>query len=285
VKVGGGVKWSEDAWKRAALAWESHGRENHLLFPSPQAETNTTELAENCAKRYGIQLGMHPPVLRDEELNARQRDELNAYKFMFEYGFYRTLSNFPHHYNRSFVESNPETVACRKLFDRAEQLTLAGSPTPALALYLTPMEAPAWRGRKLSPLDAWRELVLLKNKEYRRDSYTQEQTAEYQIRFMLLYNRFTGKRLKEDVGRMAPVLPLVPKFTHDTFRPPVFEGPFDRTDPEGHPLIPEMQMDLTLERMHLPRLRKREFTPPPGMRPGMRPGAPPGRLPPPTARP
>src|SRR5262249_25674565 len=195
VKVGGGVKWSENAWKRAKQAWESHGRENHLLFPSAAAEDRMRQLAERFTKRHGLQPGRPAPT-REEEMTAEQREEAHASRFLSEYEFYRNLSNFPHHHNRSFVESNPETVACRKLFSRAEQLTLAGSPTQALALYRTPIETAAWRGRKLSPLDAWRELVLLKNKDYRRDSFTQEQTAEYQIRYVLVYNRFDGKTLK-----------------------------------------------------------------------------------------
>ena len=65
---------------------------------------------------------------------------------MFEYVFYRRVSNFAHHHLRTRVEANPEsTVACRKLFYRADELNLAGSPTQAAGdVHQTPVESPAW---------------------------------------------------------------------------------------------------------------------------------------------
>jgi hypothetical protein len=277
VKVGGGIKWSEEAWKRAHAAWEKNGRENHLVI-SVAEEENIRDDATRFAARYGRQLGQPPPAVREEELSPEEKRQYDAAKFLFEYDFYRRLTNFAHHYNRAFMESHPETVACRKMFYKAEQLNLAGSPTAALNVYQTAVDVPAWRdlagkraerekvpARNLNPLEAWRE-VLLGNKEFRRDPNTQELTAEYQIRYLLVYNRFDGKKLKEDLGRMAAVLPLVPKFTQDMFRPPVFEGPFDIEDSEGYPLIEEHYKDITMDRLRFPRKRVTSTpakTPPP----------------------
>jgi hypothetical protein len=91
---------------------------------------------------------------------------------------------------------------------------------------------------------------------------------------MLLFNRFEGKTLKENLGRAAAVLPLVPKFTHDTFRPPIFVGPFEMTDSEGVPLIPELVIDRLLDRMRLPTRRTKKPSTPPTMGMPTRPPAP-----------
>ena len=102
----------------------------------------------------------------------------------------------------------------------------------------------------------WRDLVLMRNKKFRRDNLMQEASADYELRYMLLYNKLEGKKLKKELGEMAAVLPLVPKFTPDTFNPPVFAGPLDRLDDEGLPLIEERHMDLAIDRMRLPKRQK-----------------------------
>jgi hypothetical protein len=266
-RYGGGKKWSLEAWRRSFRAWQSHGEENLLLFPTAADEQNMRDKAERFAKKRNLPPGGSPPPFREEDMNREEREEFLAAKFMFEYDFYRRVSNFPHHYNRSMMEQREETVACRKLFYQAEQLDLAGSPQPALDLYRTPIEVPSvegWRGRKLSPLDAWRELVLMKNKEFRRDSFAQEQSAEYELRYLRLHNRFDGRKLKEEVAKAAAVLPLVPKMTPDDFRAPVLPGPFDVNDDEGQPLVDESSRDTVLERVGLGR-RRQMSQPPPGV--------------------
>ncbi len=256
VKVGGGTKWSEEAWRNAALAWKKHGEENHLLFPGPSAEANKRKLAEDFAKHRGLTPYAPVPKLREAELSPEEKEEYEAARWMFEYNAYRQVSNFAHQFVRATVEALPETVACRKMFYKAEKQNLEYNLAQALAEYRTPVELPAGSGRKLSPLDAWRELVLLKNKDYRRDNFLQENTAEIQVHYILLFNKLDGKKLKEDIGRAATLLPLVPKFTHDTFRAPVFEGPFDVADSEGVPLIDDRHIDTVLTRMRLPTRRR-----------------------------
>ena len=67
VKVGGGVKWSEDAWKRAAQAWREHGEQNHLIFPSEAAEERMRELARRFHKKHGLSEDARPPTLREDK--------------------------------------------------------------------------------------------------------------------------------------------------------------------------------------------------------------------------
>jgi hypothetical protein len=257
--------------------------------------------------------------VRDADLSDEEQKQFHAAKWMFEYDFYRQVSNFAHHYNRTQVEAMPETVACRKMFYLAEVKNLEGSPLPSLNIYLTPVQIPGagdWERRKLSPLEAWRDLVLMKNKNFRRDTFIQEQTAEIQVRFMRLYNRaedilngrlaivdsavwalasphtnvadtslalwmtrqrltrYGGRALKEKIGAAATLLPLAPKFTNDTFGPPVFLGPFEISDSEGVPLFSDQIFDQILDRMHLPPRRPRPTGPPPGMGPGRMPRTP-----------
>jgi hypothetical protein len=266
VRVGGGREWSLDAWRRAAAAWDRHGRENHLLFPTAAAEQRERDLAERFASRYGQKVGFQPPRLREEDMSKAEKEEYQAARYMAEYQFYRQVSNFAHHHLRTQVEARPETVEARKLLWKAEEAYNAGNGAAAIKAYTTPVASKAWPGRTLSPLQAWRDLVLAPNKAFRRDSNTQETSAEYQLRYQMLWNRQDGKKLKEDLGRMAPALPLMPKFTDATFRPLVFQGPFDRTDDEGVPLIEKAQKDRVLDRMHLPR-PKDPLAPPPNAKP------------------
>ena len=126
-KVGGGVKWSEDAWKRSAQAWKKHGDDNHLLFPTEAAEQTKRDLADRFCKRHNVKPETNPPKLREDDMTPTEREEYRAAKYMFEYMFYRRVSNFEHHFVRTQVEQLPETVACRKLLYQAEVLNMTGS--------------------------------------------------------------------------------------------------------------------------------------------------------------
>ena len=249
---GKGVNWSGDAWARARAAWQKHAEENHLIFASPAAEQNERDLAMAFATMYRIPLYSPPPFLAESQLTATQLRQYQAAKFMYEFEFYRTLTNFKHHSVRSTVEALPETVQCRKLFYKAEQANLDGSPHVALRIYGTPVEFDFASGekRKLDPLSAWRE-ILIQNKDFRRDGFIQEASAEIQTRYMLAWNKTTGVILKNNLVKAAPLLPLVPVFNRDTFRPPITQGPFDIDDNEGVPLIEPAQKGRVLERLGL----------------------------------
>jgi hypothetical protein len=289
VVIGGGPRWSYVAWGKALNAWKAHGEHNHLILELSD-EDNKRRLAEQFAKRYRIAPNGAPPPLRQEDLRTREeRDQYEAAQFLFEYTFYRNVSNFPHHWNRALVEALPETIACRKYFFKADQAYLRGERAEALDLYSPPkgVADPAWGSymirdpktgerRPPTPLEAWRDLVLLKNKDYRRDSFTQETSAEVQIRYLRVFNAQKGKGLKKEVGKLAAFLPLVPKFGYERPRQPIVPGPFEVNDGEGTPLITEAVMDTVLERLGLSRRGRPAERPPMGPMGPMRPATPPG---------
>jgi hypothetical protein len=282
--IGGTKRWSLDMWRRAKATWEEHGHANHLLFPDPAAEQSKRELAKRFwrwrlftnklttsedEREIEVMLTANPPPLRPESLDEDRRREYEAARYMFEYNTYRYMSNFPHHYQRALVEQKEETVATRELFYRAELLNFQGSPKPALKVYEAPVKLAAFGTRAYSPLEAWKRLVLLADghKEFRRDSFTQEQTAEYGIRYLRLYNRVKGRDLKEKLAKVAGLIPLAPRTTPERFRAPIVPGPFEVNDDEGVPLVSEKVIDLVLGRMGL---RQRTVRTP-------RPMGPPGR--------
>jgi hypothetical protein len=280
VKVGGGVKWSQRAWERAFDAWDTHGKENHLLFDSPQAEANTEKAAQAFYSRVGMPPRSLPPTLDTSQMAPQEKEEYEAAQFLFEYDFYRRVSNFAHHHNRCLVERRPETVATRKLFALAERQYLAGKPhAQVLAIYtdeitperavkdrtLEPLvavdpeapEGPGGKKKYLNLLRAWRFLVLARNKEFRRDPYIQEQTAEYQTNYLWVDNRVNGAALKANLVKVAPLLPLVPSLDPKLARPPVVAGPFDNiVDEDGKEYLTDEAVERVIERLGLPARRR-----------------------------
>ncbi len=261
--------WSREAWTRAAAAWRDTGERNRLLFRDAAEEQNMRENGARFASKYNLGANGAPPVLRDEDLPTQQdRDEYNAARFMFEYEFYRNLSNFPYHYHRALVEMRDETIVCRKRFAQAELLQL-GSPIQAIELYSKPRLEPnidVWSEKPMSTLEAWRDLVLLKHKEFRRDNLNQEQTAEYEIRYLDLFDRLEGGSIRRNLVRMFEVLPMIPPASKDRFKASLINGPLNVNDDEGVPLISSMFRDTVLERMGL--MVRPSVAPPEGARPG-----------------
>jgi hypothetical protein len=299
VKVGGGHPWSLDAWAKARNAWNEHGQRNHLVFRSPADEKNMRDrarafwrkfrfpgkkaLSAEEEKRVEADTRTPPPERREEELSAEQRAEYHAARFLYEWNFYTGVSNFLHHYYRTQVEARPETVLARKLFARAEKEHLSGSPLAALRTFEGRLPRRDWepdaapgKGEPLSPLEAWRELVLLRHKEFRRDPFIQEQTAEIEVKYLELRNRVEGRQLKDGVydkekGKLKrpglaqqAALPLVPKVSSGAFPFPIVEGPFDVVDPEGVPLVDQRQLEMARERLHLRPPRQHTPAGPPG---------------------
>jgi hypothetical protein len=266
-RVGTGRKWSLDAWRKAADMWKDHGERNHLIL-EPAEEKNRTDGAEAFRQKFpGLAPNQVPP-LRADELDPDTRRQYEDYRFMADYRFYRQVSNFAHHYHRALVEATEAAVEARKLFYEAEMLNLAASPVQALERYEDPRA-----------LRAWKEQVLLPNKEFRRDSFVQEQTAEIQWRYLQLWNREHGRRLQDVLVAVAAVVAgaeasgapvqevaalgarLLPASRPDLFPDPLIVGPFDGTDREGVPLIDAQVRQMVLSRLNL--AINRRPTPPP----------------------
>jgi hypothetical protein len=224
-KVGDpGVEWSQRAWADAHQRWRRYGEENHFLFKSEADEENMKNLSAEFRAQLGIE-GARPPILRTENMDQHMRDGYFAAQFLYENGFCRQTTNFDSHYNRSFVDSKPEAVKGRKNFYKAERLRWAqASRGPALELYAT-------------TLPYWRDEVLLKNKEYLRSSVIQDESYDWEYRYMRLFDEIKGDDLRRKLGKAAQVLPLLPAVDSPAFPAFILRGPLDVLDENGHQLI------------------------------------------------
>jgi len=251
---------SRKSWEDASQMWRKHGESNHLLFPTYAEETNVRTQAEQYWKSKNKPFGSVPPIPGnvDPQLPHRERERLlnieynrfldslpenerklyTAARFVYEYEFYRRLTNFPHHYLRPLVEAETDTVVARRLLFQAEAYRLQASYVEALDTYNNPKALDAWLDKVLSVKD------LSKHKDFREDQFIQEQTVEIQLRYMDLLNDQYGKRLKQELSlrtglMMQAGLPNQPinsaamkKFiTVDWVNKPgtlaMFRGPFD----------------------------------------------------------
>jgi hypothetical protein len=252
--IGGGRKWGQEAWQKTYEMWRTLGEANHLLFSGPAEQENMEKRAKAFGEKFNLVEGGQPPALREENLDAETRAEYFAWQFMKWYSFYRHVCNFPHHYNRSFVESKPETIAARKLFFEAEALRLRNSMQRALQKYEDP-----------SAMKAWRDKVLLPNKEFRRDTFIQEQTFEVQLKYIDLYRELSGRAFKEQAARMV-IMPLqnpagaglcpvgltawIPPLIRKNWDNPLLGGPFDVLDNEGQPLVDLFSRAQVMRRLY-----------------------------------
>ncbi len=263
---------SLQSWIDAAAMWQKHGEANLLLFRSFQDEVNKREQAEAYWKMTDTPFGSLPyapsnvnPLMSPRERERQTREQLETYirslprdeiplyeaaRYIYEYNFYRTLSNFPHHYQRAQVEAESQTVEARRKLYQAETYRLQGSPERALRAYYDPSD-PSNKTDK-NALIAWRDDVLSvsnpdKHREFREDNYIQEQTFEWQLKYLDLVNEQYGRRIKQKVtdlqslmqqagqlNRIAggSVLPdcLALALANYTYPPgtlSMFKGPFD----------------------------------------------------------
>lgn len=217
VKISAEGLSSLKSWQAAAEMWRLHGERNLMWFPTYNQERNKRELAEAYWKRSKTEVGSLPYAPSNIDANASPRDrerqtreqlenyisslpederpEYEAARFMYEYNFYRKLSNFHHHFIRSQTESKPETVRARQLLFDAETLRLQASFSEALKAYWNPLKP------KESGLIAWRDVLLADgNKDFREDRGIQEHTAEFQLKYLDLVNEYRGQDLKRLVS-------------------------------------------------------------------------------------
>jgi hypothetical protein len=268
VKVGTEKPWSRDAWKDAADLWSRHGHNNHLLFEKGQDEVNMMQVVKKFREKYNLNEGAPVPRLPPEAREDKDtQEQLFFYEYVHDLYQYRSVSNFMHHYYHSEVEARPETVEARKLFDEAEMFRRKGSPTRALDRY-----------EKALPM--WRDKVLLGkgSKNYRRDSFTQEQTLEIEWKYLDLVDELDA-RLRYQRAQLALALVPMPgagaapvgfagwlaPVIHKDWKSRLFvPPPFDGVDDEGVPLISQETLNTVLQRHHLIAPKG----PPPGMTPG-----------------
>jgi hypothetical protein len=251
--VGGEHAWALDAWKTARDRWYDFGKVNHLLLEPSELE-NLEKRANAFAAKKHLRSLDQVPTLREDEMDPETREEYFALRFLREWNMFKTLCNFEVHYNRAQVESDVATNKARKLFFEAlEAQRLRNNESEALRKYQDP-----------AGMKAWRDKVLLSNKNFRSDSLIQEQTFEIQLRYVDLYSRLHGRNFKAQAVRML-LMPLqnppgggacplglaswLPPLIEKSWDNPLLGGPFDGTDDEGQPLISEMARKQVLQRL------------------------------------
>lgn len=249
--IGGNRSWGVDAWVQTREGWIKFGKANHLLT-EPAEQKNLEQRAEAFARKKHIQDITQMSNVRLDDLDAETREELFAFRFLHELTQYRTLCNFDVHYNRSLVEAEKETVQARKLFYEALRAQRRNDEPGALRKYMDAAGMKAWREK------------LLSNKVFRNESLIQEQSFDVQLRFVEHYARLGGRTFKAQVVRMlllpfqnppgGGVCPLglanwVPPLIEKDWDNPLLGGPFDGTDDEGQPLIPEHSRRQVLQRL------------------------------------
>jgi hypothetical protein len=191
--------------------WERHGMANHLLFEDPKYEAETYQEALPYCKAYGVAVGsqLPQPPGGKESLTGEKRKQYEAAEYMFEYKFYRDLSNFAHHLNRPIIEKQLTTIAARKLFFMAETSYLRGDLVKAREIYERPAAIAAWRDEVLLGCvrDAQGRLlpksgeIPAEHRIFREHLITQEYTYETQLRYLQFYNEQYGSRIKQNVAR------------------------------------------------------------------------------------
>jgi len=262
---------TQKVWEETYRMWQKYGLSNHLLFASDADESNSRRLAARYYALKNMVEGARPPTPdADPNLPQKERDRqariayvryLNsledgpgkerelylAARVLWEQHYYRTLSNFSHHYHRAQVESEPETVLARRRFHEAEMLRLQGSLDQALRTFNLPEAIPAWRDKVMSVKN------LAVHREFRDDDFMQEYAVDIELSYLDMLSEQHSTQLKASfdlakafrLGGLAAlqggaplslgVSALVPAYP---FPPPIrFEkGPFDIQIPDDKAL-------------------------------------------------
>jgi hypothetical protein len=206
-EVGAGP-WAVPAWTKAHNMWTSHGEANGLLMR--EANRQALELdAREFMRKFNIQPGQPPPMLAPEDRQGPLGRGLDAYIQMYWYEHYRTMTNFPHFYFVSQVESASQpvterqppqsfvkfsTVDVRRDFFRAAQLRNSGHTAESLKLYMGE-EKSNWDGA----LSRWRD-VLAAHPDFRKDETVQEDSYEIELKVQeMLQNDPRHNKLFKDL--------------------------------------------------------------------------------------
>jgi hypothetical protein len=177
--------------------------------------------------------------MRTENMTERDRECYFAIHFMRENTFYRQVSNFDTHYIRAGVDATDEAVEGRKQFYQAERLRWEGSVDRSLAKYAV-------------ALPYWRDKVLLKNKDFRRFGFIQEDSYDWEYRYLRLYHEQYGKRDKQRLADLAHLVPAMPKIDPMLFTGWILKGALDVLDEEGYQLVDDDSRRRVLSRKPAP---------------------------------
>ena len=240
---------SGQAWHTAYQMWERHGLDNHMLFKSTAEEKNMRDEAKAFSKRLGLPNGAMAPTLRNEDLTPVEQSEYFAYRYIWAYELHARVTNFNHHYQRSRVEQENDTVKCRKLFYLADTLRSNASSRQALQVYEDTSKGgdPDTTGA----MAKWRAILLKDgNNEFRTDSLIQEDTAEVQLKYFDLINPEMRRKLEKP----SLTLLLGVRLSSDNFPRTLVQSPF--LDKEGKPIVNAQEMAQVEQRRVKPGQRQ-----------------------------
>lgn len=184
VVVGNTHDWTKDAWQAAAELWLGIGRE-HGLYLSAEEERNMIVLAERFVKEHKIPNAPPPDILDPEGLDPGMR----AFIFMWNYKFYRDLSNYPHFLNRAQTFALPQTVQARKHFHNAIAAKIAGNRRLAIEEFE-------------KALPAYNE-ILKTHETFRLDDHIAEETLDFEMGYLTLCRELYGRQWKQALATQA----------------------------------------------------------------------------------
>jgi hypothetical protein len=178
VVVGNTHNWTQEAWRDAFNMWLEIGR-NHGLYLSAEQERNLKVLAEKFAQNIKQPVGPPPDIEDETSLNP----EFRAYIFMWNYDFYRRLSNYPHFLNQAQTFSDPATVQARKHFHNAIAAKIAGNRRQAIEEFEKAL--PVYND------------ILKSHEDFRTDEHIAEETLDYQLGYLTLCRELYGRVWKQ----------------------------------------------------------------------------------------
>jgi hypothetical protein len=167
VVVGGGTRWSQEAWGKAYTMWDQHGQTHALVVDSARLKAYD----DAAARRPTGNVEPTAEELRDPEY----RRWLLMSEAPRAYQQNRQVTNFPFFLTTAQTERKPETVAARRTLWTAEQARKLGRKQEAMTLYK-------------KGLEEWRE-ILRNNKEYHRSERSdriEEETYAFELAYLRL---------------------------------------------------------------------------------------------------
>ncbi|MHB1421954.1 MAG: hypothetical protein ACYC3I_01915 [Gemmataceae bacterium] len=287
--------WGREAWQKTREDWYNFGTANHLLLSEVERKV-LEDQAKVVGKKYNLIMGAAAPIVRGDDLDDETSKQLFAWNFLTELEHAKHYCHFDFHYNRALVEAKEDTIQARKLFFEAlDAQRMRNDEAEALRIYLEP-----------GCIKTWRDKVLMSNKVFRGDSFIQEQTYQIQLRYFELYTRLHGRSFKAQATGMVLIPFLTPSGSgvcpvglaswvpQVVLRPgtrkeggggrpqgltswlppgivedwdnPLLGGPFDGSDDEGEPLVPDYSRNAVLQRLY-PALFSDQTAPPSGTPP------------------
>lgn len=283
--VGTNHNWAGDAWRHAETGWRTHGI-NNGLYIDPIELARKEERIKPYTERFDqIDYNKDPAIEPMASDPPEVKEGYEEYKDLFWWRSNRQMTNFDHFYFESQVEADSLTVATRKGFFEAERYLKMGSNPRALEIYTHAPGIKELQSFKVPrTVEAWKS-ILLAHREYRRDSFIQQDSFKFQRGYLRLAFGDFGE----------PALVLQHYLAQGTAQPPMLvtaspvrmygvrnlillpvKGPLDVKDDQGQDLYTMQAVAQVLSAEGPPAGGAPPQLAPPGLPP---PGAPPEQTP------